>query len=58
MMRSWLSGAAKAVAAGIVAGGGALLIYLNVDPDLVAILGLILGPLAVFVVPNAGASGG
>ena len=52
-MKAWLAGAAKALAAGAVAGGGALLIYLDVDPDLVAILGLILGPLAVYVVPNA-----
>lgn len=54
-MKDWLKGAAKAVVAGLVAGGGALLIYLNVDPDLVAILGLILGPLAVYAVPNASA---
>lgn len=52
-MVGWLKGAAKALAAGAVAGGGALALYLNVDPDLVAILGLILGPLAVYVVPNA-----
>lgn len=51
-MSEKLRGAAKAVVAGIIAGGGALLIYLDVDPELVGILGLILGPLAVYLVPN------
>lgn len=48
-----LAGIAKAVVAGVVAGGGALLIYLGVDPELVSIIGTILGPIAVYVVPNA-----
>ncbi len=51
-MNEKIRGAAKALVAGVIAGGGALLIYLKVDPQLVSILGLILGPLAVYLIPN------
>lgn len=52
-MTSFLQGAAKALVAGLVAGGATLAVYLGVDPQLVGILGTILGPLAVYIVPNS-----
>lgn len=51
-MLDFILGAAKALVAGLVAGGGALLLYLHVPAELVAVLGVILGPLAVYLVPN------
>ncbi len=48
-----LSGAAKAVVAGLFAGAGGLAILLGADAEIVAAVEFILAPLAVYLVPNA-----
>lgn len=47
-----LLGALKAVAAGAIAGAGAILLAAGVNPDLVAVIVLVLAPLAVYLTPN------
>lgn len=52
-MVPFLQGAAKAVVAGIAAGGAALAVLLGADPEVVAALAVVLGPLLVYITPNA-----
>lgn len=52
-MKRKISEYAKAVVAGVIVGGGTLLIYLGVDPVLVGILGTILAPLGVALKSNS-----
>ena len=49
---SFILGAAKALVTGVAAGGATLAVYLGVDPELVAIVALIVTPVLVYAVPN------
>ena len=52
-MVPFLQGAAKAVVAGIAAGGAALAVVLGADPEVVAAVAAVLAPLFVYLTPNA-----
>lgn len=50
-------GAAKALVAGVAAGGAALAVYLGVDPELVALVAVIVTPVLTYLVPNVHVAG-
>ena len=56
-MAEKILGALKALVAGFTAGGAALLVYLGVPEELVAIVFVILGPLLVYFTPNVTTGG-
>lgn len=48
----FILGALKALVAGIAIGGAGLAVVLGAAPELVAAVGVVLGPLFVYIVPN------